>query len=131
MLLLGSIDQWELTFSVEDSAWDSNPKAGLNRYRLFQAYTVNFAGRSLRQVGHEFYEFRDHVLGNSRSAKLLQANHFTLAAGDSVRIVGESLPFGGGSQFFARIIQKGNQSVALRSARGFPLRPSGKQAGAQ
>jgi hypothetical protein len=65
------------------------------------------------------------------SAKLLQANHFTLAAGDSVRIVGESLPFGAGSQFFARIIQKGNQSVALRSTRGFPLRPSGKQAGAQ
>jgi hypothetical protein len=64
------------------------------------------------------------------SAKLLQANHFTLAAGDSVRIVGESVPFGGGSQFFARIIQKGNQSVALRSTRGFPLRPSGKQAGA-
>jgi DNA/RNA endonuclease YhcR with UshA esterase domain len=65
------------------------------------------------------------------SAKLLQASHFTLVAGDSVRIVGENLPFGGGSQFFARIIQKGNQSVALRSARGFPLRPNGKQAGAQ
>jgi len=65
------------------------------------------------------------------SAKLLQANHFTLAAGDSVRIVGESLPFGAGSQFFARIIQKGNQSVALRSTRGFPLRTAAKQVGAQ
>jgi hypothetical protein len=63
-------------------------------------------------------------------ARLLRANHFTLAAGDSIRIVGENVPYGGGSQFFARIIQKGNQSVALRSTRGFPLRPMVKQAGA-
>src|SRR6202022_255945 len=35
------------------------------------------------------------------SAQLLDANHFTLAAGDSVRIVGESLPYGQASQFFA------------------------------
>jgi hypothetical protein len=56
-------------------------------------------------------------------AGLLQANHFTLATGDSVRIVGESLPYGSGMQFFSRIIQKGNQALALRSTRGFPLRP--------
>lgn len=56
-------------------------------------------------------------------AGLLQANHFTLATGDSVRIIGESLPYGSGTQFFSRIIQKGNQALALRSTRGFPLRP--------
>jgi hypothetical protein len=56
-------------------------------------------------------------------ARLLQANHFTLATGDTVRIVGENVSFGERTQFFARIIQKGDQSVALRSARGFPLRP--------
>ncbi len=63
-------------------------------------------------------------------ARLLRANNFTLAAGDSVRIIGENLPFGGGTQFFARVIQKGNQSVTLRSTRGFPLRPTVKQGGA-
>ena len=62
-------------------------------------------------------------------ARLLRANNFTLAAGDSVRIIGENLPFGGGTQFFARVIQKGNQSVTLRSTRGFPLRPTVKQGG--
>ena len=59
-------------------------------------------------------------------AKLLKANHLTLAAGDSVRVVGENVTHGASSQFFARIIQKGNQTLTLRSARGFPLRPAGK-----
>ena len=67
-------------------------------------------------------------------ARLLKASQFSVAAGDTIRIVGESLPYGDGTQFFARIIQKGNQAVALRSARGFPLRPATKagktQAGA-
>jgi len=59
-------------------------------------------------------------------ARLLKANHFALAAGDSVRVVGENVPYATGSQFFARILQKGNQTLALRSARGFPLRPASK-----
>jgi DNA/RNA endonuclease YhcR with UshA esterase domain len=73
----------------------------------------------------------DVHLGNAR---LLKANHFTLAAGDTVRVIGENVPYGDGTQFFARIIQKGNQSLALRSTRGFPLRPAARagksQAGA-
>jgi len=56
-------------------------------------------------------------------AKLLQANGFTLAAGDSIRVIGEDVAYGEGSQFFARILQKGSQTLALRSTRGFPLRP--------
>jgi hypothetical protein len=65
------------------------------------------------------------------SAQLLDANHFTLAAGDSVRIVGESLSYGQASQFFARLIQKGGQSLALRSLRGFPLRAVANSANGQ
>src|SRR5215469_9200872 len=65
----------------------------------------------------------DVHLGN---AQLLEANHFTLASGDSVRIVGESLGYGQGTQFFARLIKKGGQSLALRSVRGMPLRPTSK-----
>jgi hypothetical protein len=59
-------------------------------------------------------------------ARLLKANQFTLAAGDSVRVVGENVPYGTGSQFFARILQKGNQTLTVRSTRGFPLRPASK-----
>jgi hypothetical protein len=59
-------------------------------------------------------------------AGLLKANQFTLVAGDTVRAVGENVPYGAGMQFFARIIQKGNQTLVLRSTRGFPLRPAGK-----
>src|ERR1700730_9415054 len=57
------------------------------------------------------------------SAKLLENNHFTLAVGDNVKVVGESLPYGNGTQFFARLIEKGSQSIAVRGTRGFPLRP--------
>jgi hypothetical protein len=57
----------------------------------------------------------DVHLGN---AKLLQANHFELNAGDSIRIVGKNLAYGEGSIFAARIVQKGAQAVALRNSRG-------------
>jgi hypothetical protein len=53
---------------------------------------------------------------------LLKADRFTLATGDSIRVIGENVPYVAGSQFFARILQKGNQTLALRSTRGFPLR---------
>jgi hypothetical protein len=64
----------------------------------------------------------DVHLGNAR---LLKANQFSLASGDRVRIVGENAPYGNGTQFLARVVQKGNQTLAVRSTRGFPLRPSG------
>jgi DNA/RNA endonuclease YhcR with UshA esterase domain len=65
----------------------------------------------------------DVHLGN---AKLLEATHFSLASGDSLRIVGENVPYGSGTQFLARVIQKGNQTLTVRTVRGFPLAPSGK-----
>ncbi|MGB2667111.1 MAG: hypothetical protein WAK48_24130 [Candidatus Acidiferrum sp.] len=54
-------------------------------------------------------------------ARLLSANHFTLQSGDSVRIVGESVAYGNGTQFVARIVQKGTHVLAVRSVRGMPL----------
>jgi hypothetical protein len=60
----------------------------------------------------------DVHLGNVR---LINANHLTLEAGDSVTITGENVPFGSGTVFAARIIQKGSVSVTLRSKNGMPL----------
>ena len=65
----------------------------------------------------------DVHLGNAR---LLLANHLTLSTGDTVRIVGENVAYGTSTQFLARLVQKGNQVLAVRSTRGFPLAPSGK-----
>ena len=67
----------------------------------------------------------DVHLGN---AHLLTANHLTLSSGDTVRIVGENLAYGNGTQFVARVVQKGNQVLTVRSMRGFPLSPTGKLA---
>jgi hypothetical protein len=60
----------------------------------------------------------DVHLGNPR---VLQANHFELNPGDSVRIVGESMALGDSTIFAARIVQKGTQAVAVRNAKGFLL----------
>ena len=65
----------------------------------------------------------DVHLGNAR---LLQANHLSLAGGDTVRIVGENILVGTKTQFVARLIQKGSQVVTIRSTRGFPLTPAVK-----
>ena len=70
----------------------------------------------------------DVHLGNLR---LLEANHLTLSQGDSIRVVGENVVVGGSTQFLARLLQKGNQTIALRSARGFPLRPTAARGAAK
>ncbi len=70
----------------------------------------------------------DVHLGNAR---VLQANHFELNPGDSVRIIGEDLAFGDGTIFAARIVQKGTRAVAVRNARGFLLMPASALSQAQ
>lgn len=67
----------------------------------------------------------DVHLGNAR---LLESNHFTLAAGEMIRVIGEDVALATGTQFLARVVQKDGQTVVLRSAQGFPLRPAGKSA---
>jgi hypothetical protein len=62
-------------------------------------------------------------------ARLLEADHFTLAVGESIHILGENVSLRTSTQFVARVIQKGNQSLVLRSPRGFPLVPMVKGAG--
>jgi hypothetical protein len=54
-------------------------------------------------------------------ARLLAANHFNIQSGDTLRIIGESVAYGKATQFVARIVQKGTQTLAVRSIRGIPL----------
>ncbi|MGB7435760.1 MAG: hypothetical protein WBR26_05470 [Candidatus Acidiferrum sp.] len=54
-------------------------------------------------------------------ARLLRASQFTIQSGDTLRVVGETLDYGKGTQFVARLLQKGTQVLAVRSVRGFPL----------
>jgi hypothetical protein len=51
-------------------------------------------------------------------ALYLRANHFSLSAGDSVRIVGASITLHNSAIFIARIVQRGQQSIVIRSLRG-------------
>jgi len=55
------------------------------------------------------------------AASFLLANHFSLAKGDSVRVVGVSSSTRQGTVFLVRVIQKGGQSLVVRTANGAPL----------
>ena len=66
------------------------------------------------------------------AASFLQANHFFLTKGDSVRVVGVRSATRQGTVFLARVIQKAGQSLVLRTARGAPLSLAGARSlGAQ
>jgi len=54
-------------------------------------------------------------------ASLLKQSSISLKPGDAVRIAGSNVAFGDGTIFAARVLQKGAQSVTLRSPRGIPL----------
>ncbi|MBZ5700990.1 MAG: hypothetical protein LAN84_04015 [Acidobacteriia bacterium] len=62
------------------------------------------------------------------AASYLQANHFSLASGDVVRIAGVQSSTRQGSVFLARVIQKGGQALVLRTAQGAPLGLAGARA---
>jgi hypothetical protein len=61
-------------------------------------------------------------------ASYLQANHFSLATGVSVKVVGVSSATRQGKVFLVRVIQKGEQSLALRTAKGALLSRAGARA---
>lgn len=63
--------------------------------------------------------------------KLIAASNLSLQAGDSVSVTGENVDFAGKTIFVARTIQKGMQSVAVRSKNGTPLRPVSRSADGQ
>ncbi len=60
-------------------------------------------------------------------ASYLHANNFSLAPGDSVRLIGASISANKGNVFLARIVLKGSQAITIRSPRGFPLAGHGSR----
>jgi hypothetical protein len=54
-------------------------------------------------------------------ASYLRSNHFSLATGESVQLVGVSVPTKEGTVFLARMAQHGTQAIAVRSPNGFLL----------
>lgn len=77
--------------------------------------TAPFGARVTVQTGSGSMEVH---LGDPR---LLAANHFSIETGDTLRIVGETLSIGNTTLFIARILQKGTQALAVRTARGLPV----------
>lgn len=86
---------------------------------VFLRYEQAGAGRILLQTAV------GTVSADLGPAAYLAANHFTLAAGDSVKLLGVSSTARQGTVFLARMIQKGEESLVLRTAQGAPLAISG------
>ena len=68
----------------------------------------------------------------------LTANNFSIQSGDTLRVIGETVAYGRGTQFVARVVQNGTRALQVRSVRGLPLGESlpksesnGKQGGVQ
>lgn len=60
----------------------------------------------------------DVFLGDAR---LLKQNNFSIAEGNNIRVIGETVPVGQTPVFVARLVQQGMQVVALRSPNGVPI----------
>ena len=58
-------------------------------------------------------------------ARLLKQNNFTLAEGSNVRVVGITRAIGESNVFLARLVQVGNNLIAVRSTTGIPYVPAG------
>jgi len=58
-------------------------------------------------------------------ARLLKQNNFTLAEGSNVRVVGITRAIGESNVFLARLVQVGNNLIAVRSTTSIPYVPAG------
>jgi hypothetical protein len=58
----------------------------------------------------------------------LRNNHFSLASGDAVRITGAQTTTRHGSVLLARSVQRGSDTIVVRSARGFAVGAGGTRA---
>ena len=58
----------------------------------------------------------------------LRNNHFSLASGDAVRITGAQATTRQGSVLLARTVQRGSDTIAVRSPRGFVVGAGGTRA---
>ena len=103
---------------AELAAYDTNRETTL--VGMVQAYTP--AAQTPPLAAHVTLQTSSGLVDvHLGDARLLAANHFAIQSGDWLRIIGESVAYGKGTQFVARIVQKGTQSLAVRSVRGIPL----------
>jgi len=97
----------------------------VSRETVLSGTVVSFTEGSARSGAHLMLNTSSGVTDiNVGNAKLLSLNNMTFAPGESVRITGENVTVADSTFFAARIVQKGSQSLTVRSERGFMARPT-------
>jgi hypothetical protein len=117
----------------------ANPQAGMAAYDLKRETTLIGTVQSYTPTGQVAPLGAHVVLQTSGGlvdvhlgdARLLTASNFKIQSGVSLRIIGENIAYGKGTQFVARIVQKGTQALAVRSIAGLPLSYMAPRDGAQ
>jgi hypothetical protein len=95
------------------------------RETVLTGTVVSFTEGSARSGAHLTLNTSSGVTDiNVGNPKLLSLNNMTFAPGESVRITGENVTVADSTFFAARIVQKGSQSITVRSERGFMARPT-------
>ena len=107
-----------------DSLGESRPPAyDMKRESVLQGTVLNYTEKSLLPPIGAYVTIQtatgvvDVHLG---PASYLRANSFALSAGESVRFVGVSTRANKGNIFLARIAEKHDQAITIRSPRGLP-----------
>jgi len=111
------------------SALEANPSVyDLNKEQSVQGTVVKFVEKSGTAP------FGAHVIVQTASgqvdvhlgdARFLKQNNFSLAEGSSVRVVGMTHSIGESNVFLARLVQVGNNLIAVRSTTGISYMPAG------
>jgi hypothetical protein len=108
------------------TSWQHSRGYDLSREVSLQGTVVGYRPSSLAPPlgAHVMLQTSSGVIDvHLGDPRMLAANHFSLTPGDAVRIIGENLNQSQGTQFVARILQKGTQALEVRSLQGIPLRP--------
>jgi hypothetical protein len=118
LLTTGSAQQRGAVVSSRPTGYDAT------RESVLQGTVVSFTEDSSRPPlgAHVTVQTAsDTVDVHLGPASYLRSNHFSLAVGEAVRLVGVSVPTRGGKVFLARVVQHGTQAITVRSASGFLL----------
>jgi hypothetical protein len=103
-------------------------KAGPNPYQASRETVVSGKVVSYSNAVISLQTSSGTISVQAGNPHMLSANNFSVKSGDSLTITGENLTLGAKQIFAARVLQKGTQSLIVRSRNGSPLLPISRNA---
>jgi len=121
------------TVATRQAATAARPMTyAASRETVVQGTVVKFEESSKAPIGaHAQVQTASGIIDvHLGPSSYLRSNHFSLASGDVVRITGERATTRQGGVLLARTVQRGSDTIVVRSARGFVVGAGGVRASA-